>query len=87
MKKNRSTVSKAATYREIGEFWDAHDLADHWDKTRKADFAIDVETETTYFALDKGLSEKLDTVARERGVSADTLVNLWVSEKLQEQKA
>jgi hypothetical protein len=31
------------------------------------------------------LSEKIRTIAQKRGVSPDTLVNLWVQEKLQEQ--
>ena len=48
---------------------------------------MDIESEMTYYALDNMLSEKIQAIAKKRGVSADTLINLWVQEKLREQKA
>lgn len=84
--KGRSSISGAKSYKEIGDFWDVHDLSDYWDQTRPAEFEVDIESETTYYALDKNLSGQIQSIARRRGVSADTLVNLWVQEKLQEQK-
>ena len=41
-------------------------------------------TEERYYALDKQLAQELAKVAQERGVSAGTLLNLWVQEKLLE---
>lgn len=87
MNKNKSSLSKAKSYREIGDFWDAHDLADFWNKTRKAKFEVDIKSEAIYYALDKMLSERLQEIAKKRGISADTLINLWIQEKLREQKA
>jgi len=85
MSKNRSSISKAQSYKEIGEFWDTHDLADYWDKTKSVEFEIDVQSEVTYYAVDKDLSAKIRAIAKQHGVSPDTLLNLWVQEKLQEQ--
>ncbi|MBN1659710.1 MAG: hypothetical protein JXA93_14990 [Anaerolineae bacterium] len=82
MNEGKSTISKASSYKEIGDFWDTHDLADYWDQTEPADFEVDIETEVTYYALDKELSRMLSGVAEERGISAETLLNLWVQEKL-----
>ncbi len=87
MKKAKSSISKSTTYAEIGEFWDTHDLAEFWDKTKPAAFEVAMESEVTYYAMDKKLSEEIQELARKRGVSADTLINLWVQEKLHEQKA
>jgi hypothetical protein len=87
MNKGRSSLSKAKSYKEIGDFWDTHDLSDFWDKTKQAEFDVDIESEITYYALDKILSERIQAIAQKRGVSADTLINLWLQEKLQEQKA
>jgi len=84
MSKHKSSVSQATSYKKIGEFWDTHDVSDFWDKTRKTSFEVDIESEVTYYALDKTLSERMQAVALKRGVTADTLVNLWVQEKLQE---
>ena len=87
MSKNRSSISKAESYKEISEFWDTQDLADYWDKTKSVEFEIDIKSEVTYYAIDKDLSAKIRAIAQQRGVSADTLLNLWVQEKLQEQTA
>ena len=81
--RNRSSISEAQSYRDIGEFWDTHDLADHWDQTEPAEFEVDILSEITYYALDRKLSEAVRPLARKRGVSADTLLNIWVQEKLQ----
>ena len=82
--KNESSISKAQSYIDIGEFWDTHDLADYWDQTEPAEFEVDVRSEVTYYALDRKLSEDVRSLAKKRGVSADTLLNLWVQEKLQQ---
>lgn len=84
MAKGKSSISKAKSYKEIGEFWDTHDLSDYWDQGSEAVFDVDIESEVIYYALEKSLSEKIQRVARKKGVTADTLLNLWIQEKLQE---
>lgn len=84
--KHKSSVSQAKSYKEIGEFWDTHDLADFWDKTKKPSFEVDIESEITYYAVDRTLSEKMQAIAQKHGITADTLINLWVQEKLREEK-
>ena len=86
MKENKSSLSHAASYKEIGDFWDAHDISKFWEKTKEASFIVDIESEVTYYAVDRTLSDKLQTLAQKQGVTADTLINLWVQEKLQKQK-
>jgi len=85
MNNNKSSISKGRDYDEIGEFWDIHKLADHWDETRPAEFEVDIQSEVIYYAVDKKLSDKILASARRHGISPDTLVNLWLQEKLQEQ--
>ena len=82
----RSSMSKAKSYKEIGDFWDTHDLSDFWDKTKEVEFEVNIESELTYYALDKMLSEQIQSIAQKRGISADTIINLWIQEKLQEQR-
>ena len=85
MRKPKTSVSNARSYKKIAEFWDTRDLSDFWGKTRVTKFEVDIQSEVTYYSLDKTLSRKVQSVARNRGVSADTLINLWIQEKLQEQ--
>jgi hypothetical protein len=86
MSRSKSPLSKARSYEEIGEFWDSHDLSEYWDRTKSARFEVDIESEVTYFALDSKLSKRVRSLAKKRGISTDTLLNLWVQEKLREKK-
>ncbi len=86
MKKSRSSISRATSYREIGEFRDSLELSDSWDKTKEESFEVDIGSEITYFAVDWTLSERIQVIAQRRGVAANILLNLWVQEKLQDQK-
>ena len=82
MKRVKSSISKASSYIEIGEYWDNHDLADIWESTDKADFEFIAEQQVTYFAVERNLSEKLRSIASTQGISADTMLNMWIQEKM-----
>ena len=74
-------ISKSTTLEEIGEFWDSHSLADHWDQTAEASFEVRA-TARRRVTLDPDLYEQVEAQARLRGISSETLVNLWLSEHL-----
>ncbi len=85
MDKNKASLSKASSYREIGDYWDIHDVTEVWDKTRKVKFDVEIESEVIYYPLEKSLSEKVRSLAKKHGITSETLINLWVQQKLQEQ--
>ena len=80
MSENKSSISNASSYAEIGEYWDTHDLADHWDQTHEVDLDVRIDSSVTYFAVEKSLAEKLRAAAKHHGVSPETLLNVWVQE-------
>jgi hypothetical protein len=82
MSNARSSISQAQSYQEIGEFWDTHDLTEFWNQTEPAEFEVDIESDVTYYPVETSLSARLADIARRRGVSAETLLNLWVQERL-----
>ena len=82
MGKSKSSLSKARSYVELGEFWDTHDLTEYWEQTKPAEFEVDIRSEVTYYALDSALSAEVRALAGRRGVTPETLLNLWVQEKL-----
>ena len=86
MRGGKSSISQAESYRALGEFWDTHDLADYWDDTELAEFEVEIESEVIYYPVDSTLSAQIAEIARQHGVAPETLLNLWVQEKLQEQK-
>lgn len=87
MVKSRSSISKAESYKEIGEFWDTHDLSEHWDETAPVEIEVDARSEVTYYPVETDLSSKLRSIAERRGVSPETLLNLWVQEKVGDESA
>lgn len=41
----KSSISKAQTHEDIGEYWDTHDLAELWDEKKPAEFKVDIQSE------------------------------------------
>jgi hypothetical protein len=77
----KTSISKAGTNEEVGEFWDTHDFTDFDDPDTpdvafEVSFAVPVEVE---------LFSAIEEAARKRGVAVETLVNLWLQQKLVEQ--
>lgn len=80
MEENKSSISNASSHAEIGEYWDSHDLAEHWDETHEVEMQVSLESSVIYFAVEKVLAEKLRAAAKNHGVSPETLLNVWVQE-------
>ncbi|MCX7838850.1 MAG: BrnA antitoxin family protein [Anaerolineae bacterium] len=78
-----SSISQANTEQKVGEFWDAHDFTDFDDPTVpdvKFEIACAVPIELELFSA-------LEKQARQHGVQVETLVNLWLQQRLSEQKS
>ena len=66
------------------EFWDTHSLADYEDLQEDAEFDVELKSEKNYFAVEKELSYNIDKLAHLKGILPETLVNLWLKEKVLE---
>jgi len=78
-----TSISKAQTLDEIAEFWDTHRLADYWDQTQEVAFEVRAKRRRR-ITLDPEVYARLESQARARGILTETLVNLWLAERLQE---
>lgn len=65
---------------EAAEFWDTHSLADYWDQTEEVK-DVKINIVRTHFRVDAKLARKIGRIAKKRGISSETLVNLWLQEK------
>jgi hypothetical protein len=73
------------SYEEMAEFWDSHSLADYWDQTEPAEFEISKQARRRYLvSVDRELLERVQRVARIRGLSTESLVNLLIEQRLQD---
>jgi hypothetical protein len=82
MGKSKSTISKGRTYQEIGEYWDTHDLSEYWSQTKPVEFEVEIESEAIYYPIERKLSAEITRIAKRRGVSAETLLNMWLQERV-----
>jgi CopG antitoxin of type II toxin-antitoxin system len=85
MAENKSSLSGSRSYEELSEYWDTHSLADHWDETSAVEFELDVKSSAMYFPVDRFLAEQLRVAASAHGVSAETLLNLWLQERVSDE--
>ena len=90
MKKSEDTqitsISKASTLEEIADFWDTHNLADYWDQTHEVEFEVRAKHRHRVTIAPEVYSQ-IEVQSRLRGILPETLVNLWLIERLQQKKA
>jgi len=72
------------TPQAAGEFWDTHSLADYWEETEEAHFEIHLNERVYLIPVEKHLAESVAQQAKAQGLSSETLINLWLSQKLSE---
>ena len=78
-----SSISKAKTLEDISEFWDTHSLADYWDKTHEVEFTVRAKRRR-HVTLDPEVYTQIEAQARTRGILPETLINLWLVERLKQ---
>ncbi len=84
-KKVRDPIPEFDTLEEIADFWDTHSTADYDDVTHEVEFEIQLPPHPKHkrtILLLPELSDKLEVSARKQGVSVETLVNAWLTEKV-----
>jgi hypothetical protein len=76
-----SHISQADTDEKIGEFWDTHDFTD-FDNPEMPDVQFEIACAVP---IEAELFAAIERQAHRRGVQVETLVNLWLQQKLAEQ--
>jgi len=78
-------MPKFSSIDELVEFFETHDLGEYWDQMPEAHFDIDIKRKTHIFAIDEDLADRLTEVAKAKRIPSETLINVWLREKLLEQ--
>jgi hypothetical protein len=76
-----SSISKADSLEKMGEFWDTHDFTE-FDNPDAPDVEFKI---TCAVPIELDLFSLVEKYARRRGVKVETLVNLWLQQKIAEQ--
>jgi hypothetical protein len=87
MAENKKTLPKFDTVDEIVHFFDENDMGDYLEGMPVATFEVDLLPGRAFVALEPALNRKLSAIAKIRGISTETLLNLWIQEKVLEAQA
>ncbi len=81
----KDKIPHGQSYEEIADFWDNHSLADYWDQTEAAEIELSEQARRHYLvSVDRELLSRVRKLARIRGVSTESLVNLLLAQCLGE---
>lgn len=84
MKKNKD-IPKMSSYKEMGEFWDEHSLADYWNQTEPVEFQVSSNLRSHYLVpVDSDLFKRVQQIAGIRGISIESLINLLLEQRVSE---
>ena len=80
MASKKDLVPESMTIEEASEFWDTHSVADY--PSHVVQFEYRPEEQITFVAIANDLLHQLEKQAKKQGASVETLINLWIKEKL-----
>ncbi|KOR32220.1 hypothetical protein TI05_08660 [Achromatium sp. WMS3] len=78
---DKTPISNASTYQEIGIFWDEHDATEFGEQTDTT-FQINIASQHRYYPLAMDLAFKIKKIAKQQGIHEATLLNIWIQEKI-----
>ena len=81
-------IPQFASEQEESDFWDTHSITDYLDDTTEVDITvIDARPrkEQISLRLDRETITRLKALARQRGIGYQTLIRMWVMERLNQE--
>lgn len=65
---------------DAAKFWDTHSVADYSDQLKEVP-NVKIDIVRRHFRVEDKLARRIDRIARQKGVSPETLIHLWLNEK------
>jgi hypothetical protein len=76
-----SSISLSRTIEAMAEFWDTHDTADYWEQFEEVEIGVTMKPRHRVVIEDETYARVAEE-SRRRGIQPETLINLWVAERL-----
>jgi hypothetical protein len=77
-----SSISQSSNWQEMADFWDAHSLADYDSETREVEITFDPVARRSVVHVEPELMADIARIASERRISVQTLVNVWLRQRV-----
>lgn len=84
--KKKSKIPDFKNYEEEANFWDTHSFTDFEDELEDVDIVFELDKprdETLILRLQKNFKNRLEHIARSKGLNVSTLARMWLMEKAQ----
>ena len=79
--KSQNEIPQGMTLMVASDFWDGHSFLDY-EGVEEVEFEIDIKSSRYLFAVEADLAQKVLEIAKNKGISSETLLNLWIQEKV-----
>lgn len=92
MRKNKRKVEpipdRFESFDDLANFWETHEFTDYENHLQKVKYKIAPKpTRQFVLTLSDKLTQKLRKAVQREGVSMETLINLWVQERLRQYRS
>ena len=67
---------------DLVEFFETHDMGDHWESMPEAQFEIAIKKRTHLVAIDEEIADRITKIAKSKKTSSASLINGWLKEKV-----
>jgi hypothetical protein len=71
-----------ASLDELVEFFETHDMGDYLEQMPMASFDVNLKRRVHLVEIDEEIASRLDKIAKVKQIPAESLVNLWLKEKI-----
>ncbi len=82
-KQKLEPVPSFASIEEASDWWDEHSVGDYWDTAKEVHIDVQIDKIPRYVVLDVDIAKKIRNLAQTKGISTETLINLWLREKIE----
>ncbi|MFQ5455313.1 MAG: CopG family antitoxin [Nitrospirota bacterium] len=80
MANKTKSIPNTMSIEEASEFWDTHSVADYPSHVVQLEYKP--EEQIIFVAIANNLVSQIERQAKKEGTSIETLINLWVQERL-----
>jgi hypothetical protein len=83
--KSKEPIPEFKTIQEEAEFWDTHDVGEYLNDFNRIDIDVHLEKpkeENIVVRLQKPIKDRLEQIARRKGLNISSLTRMWIMEKL-----
>ena len=84
--KRKEPIPEFKSREEEAAFWDTHDVGEYLNDFNRVDVELQLEKpkeENIVVRVQKPIKDRLERIARRKGLNISSLTRMWIMEKLQ----